>query len=106
MVVVNGGTKHCPVDTRDDVLYSLCSRTQTEINILKHDWKDQLPVIVGSVQLALTVVRVDVFVCDDSYDSLTVLQPLPYGAVPITPRANVLCIQPYRQPTKVTVYYV
>ena len=98
MVVINRGTKHCPVDTRDDVLYSLSGRTRAEIHILKYDRKDVLSVVVCCVELTLAVVGVYVLVGDDSYDTLTVLQALTDGAVPVTPSAYVLRIQPYSQP--------
>ena len=73
MIVINRGAKHCPVDTRDDVLYPLSCCTRAEIHILKYDWKDVLFVVVGCVELALTIVRVDILVGDHSYDAFTVL---------------------------------
>lgn len=98
VIIIDRGPKHCPVDTRNNVLYSLGCCTQAEVDVLKDDRKDVFLVIVCCVELALAVVGVDVLVGNDSYDALTVLQPLTNGAVPVTPSADILRIQPYRQP--------
>ena len=101
VIIINGGPKHCPVDTRNDVLHSLGCRTRGEVDVLKDNRKDVLLVVVCCVEFALAVVGVDVLVGNDSYDALTVLQALTNSAVPVTPSADVLRIQPYCQPTYV-----
>ena len=97
-VFIDVRPKHCPVDPRDDVLHPLSGCARAEVHVLKDDRKDELPVVVCSVQLTLAVVRVDVLVCDDRNDAAAVLQSLPNGAVPVTASNDVFSIQPDAQP--------
>lgn len=102
VVVIDWWSKHCPVNARYNVFYSLSSQARAEINIFKDNWKDEFSVIVGRVELALAVVGVDVLVGDDSNDPFTVFKTMADGAVPVTSGDYVLGVQPNTQSSQHT----